>query len=150
MKKIFYVILIVLVIAFAIYFAKEILEEEKETFSSNVNNNIQNSITNTEENSAIINETNNEISNETINNEVQNGTNIENTILQEEISDEEKAKKIVKKDWGEDNKVYFTVETTDNTEEYIVFVREKSTTKKLYKYTVNVSTGKFTSELEAY
>lgn len=67
----------------------------------------------------------------------------------EEISDEEKAKNIVSADWGEDTSIYFSSEKIEEGI-YDIYVREKATTKSLYRYTVDVNKGTFTKEWEAY
>ena len=67
----------------------------------------------------------------------------------EEISDEEKAKNIVSADWGEDTSIYFSAEKIEEGI-YDIYVREKATTKSLYRYTVDVNKGTFTKEWEAY
>lgn len=67
----------------------------------------------------------------------------------EEISDEEKAKNIVSSDWGEDTSIYFSSEKIEEGI-YDIYVREKATTKSLYRYTVDVNKGTFTKEWEAY
>lgn len=67
----------------------------------------------------------------------------------EEISDEEKAKNIVSADWGEDTSIYFSSEKIEEGI-YDIYVREKATTKSLYRYTVDVNKSTFTKEWEAY
>ena len=67
----------------------------------------------------------------------------------EEITDEEKAKNIVSADWGEDTSIYFSSEKIEEGI-YDIYVREKATTKSLYRYTVDVNKGTFTKEWEAY
>ena len=67
----------------------------------------------------------------------------------EEISDEEKAKNIVSADWGEDTSIYFSSEKIEEGI-YDIYVREKATTKSLYRYTVDVNKSTVTKEWEAY
>ena len=67
----------------------------------------------------------------------------------EEISDEEKAKNIVSADWGEDTSIYFSSEKIEEGI-YDIYVREKATTKSLYRYTVDVNKSTFTKKWEAY
>ena len=62
---------------------------------------------------------------------------------------EEKAKNIVSADWGEDTSIYFSSEKIEEGI-YDIYVREKATTKSLYRYTVDVNKGTFTKEWEAY
>lgn len=61
-------------------------------------------------------------------------------------SNEEKAKKIVQNNWGDDNLVYYSYDGIDANGRYIICVREKSTTKALYWYYVDVETGTFDIE----
>lgn len=149
MKRIILVIAMTLVIIIGVIFARSIVKENQEVETSslaNISNHIKNNIENVIVNNEILNDTTNEIANETIN-EIANETPIETP--KENFTGEEKAKAIVKKDWGEDNTVYFTVDSKGNSE-YEVQVRESATTKILYRYIVNVDTEEFSSELEAH
>lgn len=67
---------------------------------------------------------------------------ITKTEIEKKENDEEKAVNIVKKDWGEDNSVYFTIEETQN-EKYTISVREKDTTRTISTYEVNIQTETF-------
>lgn len=67
---------------------------------------------------------------------------ITKTEIEKKENDEEKAVNIVKKDWGEDNSVYFTIEETQN-EKYTISVREKDTTRTISAYEVNIQTETF-------
>lgn len=58
-------------------------------------------------------------------------------------SKEEKAKKIVQDNWGEDDTVYYSYDGIDANGKYIICVREKATTKALYWYYVDVDSGTF-------
>lgn len=116
------------------------------------------------------NEINNEPSNETQDsNEIQN--NIENNTIDEDIAqntiqstpvadpeqevdkqtiqqeddNKEKAINIAKKDWGEDNSVYFSFEGVNNGK-YTVSVRETDTTRAIRYYHINVSDESFETE----
>ena len=62
---------------------------------------------------------------------------------------DKKAKNIVSADWGEDTSIYFSSEKIEEGI-YDIYVREKATTKSLYRYTVDVNKGTFTKEWEAY
>ena len=97
--------------------------------------------------------------NENVNEEKNNQTNnIQNTAsnageeevtkteIEKEETDKEKALNLVKKDWGEDDNVYFTVESIDGNGNYTIYVREGETTREISVYTVNLKTGKFTKE----
>lgn len=51
------------------------------------------------------------------------------------------AVELVKQRWGADSKVYFTNESVKSTGEYIVAVRDKSTTEVKQYFKVNIETG---------
>ena len=69
------------------------------------------------------------------------------TEIEKEKSNKEKAMEIVKKDWGEDDNVYFSSDDLASTnEEYVIHVRESKTTWEICTYTVNVKKGTFTKE----
>ena len=143
MKKVVIVIIaIILVVVLGIFCAKKMQKDEEKV--ETVGNAIENIAQNTIENDVA----NNEITNNII--EEENTVSKETEKPEENLSDEEKAKAIVKKDWGEDNKVYFTVDGSNGNGEFTVCVRESATTKILYRYTVNINTGEFSSELEAH
>lgn len=81
------------------------------------------------------------------NNEIANYENIDEEEEEEEpTNDLEKAIYIVKKDWGKDDTVRFDYDGTTNNGDYVIAVHEKSTTKALAWYTVNVKTGVFVKE----
>lgn len=89
--------------------------------------------------------------NEIIDGSVLSNTTLpENVVKQEVMSNEEdeysgnkqeKAVELVKKHWGTDNSVYFTNESVKSADEYIVAVRDKSTTEVKNYFKVNISTG---------
>ena len=62
--------------------------------------------------------------------------------IEKEQSNEEKAISIVKQDWGEDDKVYFSYEGITNGK-YKVGVRETASTRAITYYLVNVDNGTF-------
>ena len=71
------------------------------------------------------------------------------TEIEKEKSDKEKALSIVKKDWGKDDNVKFTIESfpeIDDNGNCIIYVRDKKTTREISVYKVNIKTGKFTKE----
>lgn len=68
---------------------------------------------------------------------------IENKEETKEESKEEKAKKIVQNNWGEDDTVYYSYDGIDSNGNYIICVREKTTTKALYWYYVDLESGSF-------
>ena len=47
---------------------------------------------------------------------------------------------LAKKEWGEDNSVYYSVEDGSSKDEYIVSIRDSSTTAEIVTYNVNVKT----------
>jgi len=57
---------------------------------------------------------------------------------------QEKAIELVKKKWGNDDTVYFTNESVNSDEEYIVAVRQKSSTAVKNYFKVNIKTGTVT------
>ena len=101
-----------------------------------------------------IEDKNNENVNEEKNNQTNNiqntasnaGEEVTKTEIEKEETDKEKALNLVKKDWGEDDNVYFTVESIDGNGNYTIYVREGETTREISVYTVNLKTGKFTKE----
>lgn len=123
----------------------------------------------------VININENAIENNTINNEIENET-VENTNtvneneeknnqsdtqispsssgeeevaeteIEKEETDKEKALNLVKKDWGEDDNSYFTVESIDGNGNYTIYVREGETTREISIYTVNIKTGTLIKE----
>ena len=110
------------------------LGKEKETTPVASENVVENKVKNREE---YIEK--NEIEN-TIENEEEN-------VEEEPKTDLEKAIYIVKNDWGKDDtSVYYAEDGKTKKGEYIICVREKSTTKALSWYTVDITTGTYTRE----
>ena len=148
-KVIIYIVAIILVVILGVVLGKSIKKntEANPTSSNNIVNMTNNIANNTNQNKTE-NKTNNienKIDDET--QEYQN--NQEETKdgpVVDEKTDTEKAISIVKKDWGDDNSVYFAEDGRTGTGEYIVCVREKETTNALAWYTVNVETGTFEKE----
>ncbi len=103
-----------------------------------------------EEKNEIVNQIVNEITENVLKNDIENNTTIENTTTSTETFEEapktaeEKAISIVKKDWGEDKNVDIAIDGMDNNGNYIVAVRDSSTTEAKAFYTVNTSSGTFT------
>lgn len=108
------------------------------------NENIQNNnIDETEKNN--INENN--INNNSYNSNQQTSMEeIDNESIQIQEDKKEKAIKIVKENWGEDEKVYFSFDSIDNNGKYIVSVRNRISTEAICWYTVDVETGNFSIE----
>lgn len=80
------------------------------------------------------------------NNEQVSKEEIDNETIQKEENNKEKAINIVKENWGEDNKVYFSFDSIDSNGKYIVSVRDKTSTEALYWYTVDIEKGTFSIE----
>ena len=102
------------------------------------------------------NESNNEVENNVNQNIVNDNATIETPIadpeqevdkqtIQKEENNQEKAINIAKKDWGEDNSVYFSFEGIDESGKYMVCVRDQET-RALRFYKIDINTGTFTIE----
>lgn len=143
MKKAIYAVLMILIIVLGIVIVKSITKDDKDALTTikQSEKNLENDIEN-----VIDTEIEDEIVNETEENEV-----IEDNV-EDDLSGEDKAKAIVSKHWGEDSTVYFENEknTSLGNGKFEITVRERSTTKILYRYIVNITTGEFTYEVEAY
>lgn len=133
MKKILYILIIIALIIAGIFVAKEMSEENgiTKTSASTIKNTIKtNQI---EESNKVESE-----ENKTENNTVENGGS--------ELSPEEQAKQIAKDNWGEDDSVYYSYDGKDEKGRYVICVREKATTKALYRYYIDLETGSFEIE----
>lgn len=148
MKKTVCIIAIILVIILGMVIAKIVTKDENATMTSIkesesiLENDIENIVENNTENNEIIDENEqNELPEKTV-----------KETKEDTMTDEEKAKAIVKKDWGEDNTVYFENEknTGLGNGKFEITVRNKKTTNILYRYTVDINTGEFTYEVEAH
>lgn len=140
------IILVIMLIAIGIFMFGEINKgnSSKPTSTNTLN----------DKKNEIANQIANEITENVLKNEIENNTTIENTIENtttptetfEETpkTAEEKAISIVKKDWGEDKNVDIAIDGMDNNGNYIVAVRDSSTTEAKAFYTVNTSSGTFT------
>jgi len=149
-------IILVAIVLVAIITLLIINHNKKMEASANPQNEISNEILNEEENveSNEVNEVNEEenLQNTENQNVTSNNQEAQNTVpnastetLEEEPKTaEEKAIKIVKKDWGEDSSVKISIDGMDSAGRYVVAVRDKETTKALAFYTVNISDGTFT------
>lgn len=131
-KKILYIVIIVIIIVAGIFVAKRISD----------NNSSQQTVANTLENTNKMENQNVEENNIT---EPEENKMEENEVVDNNLSEnpEEKAKQIVMQNWGEDDSVYYSYDGKDENGKYIICVREKSTTKALYWYYVDVETGSF-------
>jgi len=147
-KKVFvYVIVVVLVICAGVVTVKNMLKDdktietsknynniEKENKVANSVNTIENKIENVVENKSEDEEENTEIEIKPTNPEEKEDTNKD--------GNKEKAIEIVKKEWGEDDSVYFEFDKIDSNGNYRIAVRQKSTTNALVWYTVDVENEK--------
>ena len=148
MKKAIYIIAIILVVILGVVIVKVVTKDENEAMTSIkesesvLENDIENIVENNTENNEIIDKNEqNELPEKTV-----------KETKEDTMTDEEKAKAIVRKDWGEDNTVYFENEKNNELEngKFEITVRNKKTTNILYRYTVDINTGKFTYEVEAH
>ena len=127
MKRVLiFTIAIVLVIGLGIFIGKRLDENPTVPTSGKLENNTKNEI----------------------NNKVEEKTNVNNIVETPQENKEEKPKtdlekamEIVKKDWGEDNSVYFAEDGKNENDELIICVREKSTTNAKAWYLVNLEKG---------
>ena len=136
------IILVIMLIAIGIFMFGEINKgnSSKPTSTNTLN----------DEKNEIANQIANEITENVLKNEIENNKKIENTTTSTETFEEtpktaeEKAISIVKKDWGEDKNVDIAIDGMDSNGNYIVAVRDSSTTEAKAFYTVNTSSGTFT------
>jgi len=135
-KKILYILIIISLIISGIYAAKHMSEEKKVTQTGT--NIIESANKNNKENEKEENKTIEPEVNEIENNNVEAGTT--------ELAPEEEAKQIVEENWGEDDTVYYSYDGKDEKGRYVICVREKATTKALYRYYVDIETGSFDIE----
>lgn len=140
------IILVIMLIAIGIFMFGEM--KKGNTSKPTNTNTLENS------NNQIVNQIANETTENTLANEIENNTAIENTTENTTIptetfeetpkTAEEKAINIVKKDWGEEKNVDIAIDGMDSNGNYIVAVRDSSTTEAKAFYTVNTSSGTFT------
>ena len=140
-KKILYVIIIIVLIITGINVAKNMNEEQKT--KPTITNTINSENKTNEEN--VVNEENNIIKPENIVTE-ENKQEEKQQELENIQNPEEKAKAIVKENWGEDDSVYYSYDGINSEGKYIICVRDKATTKALYWYYVDIETGAFDIE----
>lgn len=138
-KKIVYISIIIALIILGIFAAVKMSEDNKTTQVTTDTLNYTNKTL--EENLA---EENNIVESK---NEITENNNVEkDETTNNQQTPEEKAKQIVKENWGEDDLVYYSYDGKDENGRYVICVREKSTTKELYRYYVDVETGSFDIE----
>ena len=140
MKKIIYIVLIIILIIAGIFVATKITDQDKTkpVIANTIKNKNEIKVENDVAENNTIEVEQNKIVNDVVDNEIKN----ENT----ETNPEEQAKQIVKDNWGEDDTVYYSYDGKDAKGRYVICVREKSTTKALYRYYVDVETGTFEIE----
>lgn len=139
MKKILiYILVVAIIIALGITVGISIGEDEKAvpTTSGKTENKTDNKMENTIENKL----ENNVVENEKEDEPPENG---EPDKVDEPKTDLEKAIDIAKKEWGTDSTVKYVDETEENAPEgeFIICIREKSTTKALIWYKININDG---------
>ena len=136
MKKIVFCIVIIVLIFLGVYCAKRIIKNNNTVVETGAkttnkgNNTIIENLVNEKE----LDEQKKNTENNEEKDKEENKTNAE--------SPKEKAIRIVKENWGEDDTVYFFCENEENGK-YPVAVRDKNTTKALYWYYVDIETGTF-------
>lgn len=149
------IVLVILITLLTVKLIKIEKNKGKEVINLNENAIENNIIENNIEENEIVENINNTNKTEEENN--QNNTEVPTPSTSEEVTkaeiekeknNKEKAMEIVKKDWGEDDNVYFSSDDDlDSTnEEYVIHVRERKTTWEICTYTVNVKKGTFTKE----
>lgn len=140
-NKTLYILIIIILIIAGIFVATKMVEKDK---TKPVVANTLNNTNKTEEKIDV--EKNNTLEpeqNELANDVVNNENKTDNT----EITSEEKAKQIVKENWGEDDDtVYYSYDGLNEQGKYVICVRDKETTKALYRYYVDLETE--TCEIE--
>lgn len=149
-KRILIIGIVIILIIGGILIANAISKKDKtiDTMSNQINT--ENKIENKEENKL-----NNAINSNMINNNVTEENNkddnekegVDNNPYVSTNADKiGKAIEIVKKDWGEDNTVNFVYAGQNEKDEYEICVREKTTTKAIFWYYVDVDNGTFTTD----
>lgn len=136
-KVVIYILVIIAIIILGIMVGKSLVEENKTApvISENKNQNkIENNIKN-----EIKNDAENIVENENIEEE----ETVEDNEQEEEKpkTNLEKAIDIVKKEWGEDNTVYFAEDMQTEQGDYIICVRDNETTDALAWFKVNLKEG---------
>ena len=125
--KLIMFILVIVIVGLALFFIFQANQKVSENMENRENMNIQ---------------TNTTIENNNTNQTVEEETDS----MEESNTTDPKAKaiEIVKKDWGEDDSVYFSYDGVNSDGKHIVGVRNKSDTTIRYWYDVDINTGTFT------
>lgn len=147
-KKIIYLIIAIALIIIAICMEQVIINRRQvsttnsnDIIQDNISEEVQKETTNTE--NTIENVIEDSDNSENKEEDIEHEENITSEVVDTETvkkqeTDREKAINLVKKKWGEDNKVYFVIDRVVSDEEYIVCVRNKSTTEALCWYKVDL------------
>lgn len=139
MKKIVIVIFVLIAVILGIGVGIVLnVDKQAEPTVSDIENKVEDIATNVEKKNEI--DKDNEIQN------VEEQYTVIEEKNEEEKTDLEKSIDIVSKDWGEDDNVYFSNDGQNNKGEYIICVRQKSSTSALAWYIVNAETGEFIKE----
>lgn len=137
-KKILFCIVVIALFIAGIYFGMKMSRNDKTV--NTVSNNI-----NVKETNTIEEEKKDEEDKEDKQNEAEEKKE-ENKNTSSEDDPVEQAKEIVQNNWGEDDSVYYSYDGLDKDGRYIICVRDKSTTKALFWYYVDIETGSFDIE----
>lgn len=145
MNKKIVIIVVIIVVFIGIFTAVKISKDERKTQTVYSNKaeeaeNVENEIANEANNEIIENETVNNVPDEEKDEDEDINTNKETQAME---TNKDKAIRIVKNDWGEDDTIYYSYDGFDSNEDYIICVRDKATTKALCWYHVNVETETF-------
>lgn len=126
---------------------KEVSNLNQNAIESNIIENIaENKIENELITNTIVDESKKEENNSSAITPTTSEEEVTKTEIEKEVNNKEKAINIAKKAWGEDSNVYFTFETIESNGNYVVYVREKETTRTISVYTINLQTGTYTKE----
>lgn len=149
MNKKILIILIAIILVVGIFIISKTFKKDKTidtmTNKADIENMIENNLENELSNTiyTMPGDTSIEDNNKDINEEENLGNNAPASNTGDK---KEKAIEIVKKDWGEDSTVNFICEGQNAKGEYIICVREKSTTRAIFWYYVDVDNGTFTTD----
>ena len=148
--KLIMFILVVVIVGLALFFIFQANQKVSENMGNRENMNIQTNTTieNNNTNQTVENVENTENTSNTLEGNIQeeSESSEETDSMEESNTTDPKAKaiEIVKKDWGEDDSVYFSYDGVNSDGKHIVGVRNKSDTTIRYWYDVDINTGTFT------
>ena len=144
MKKIIWIVIIIVIIVIGIILGTSMSKNDGKDIQASNNAIEQNEIVN-EEVSNEVNEIEENIIQNIIDENIANEVNTE-TFDNEAKTEEEKAIAIVKKDYGTNENIKFSVEGIDENGRQVVVVRNIQTTEALAFYFVNVFNNTFTKK----